>query len=70
MTMNYADFLIIFLSKTVDELKIPSISNYMLDDLLKNALKYFENHPSIANIKRKGFDARITSEVIKFKSCI
>ena len=48
----------------------------MLDDLLNNALKYFENHPSIANIKRKGFDASFTfrdinsSEVIKLKSCI
>ena len=44
-----------FFSKTVDELKIPNISNYNLDntnDPLKGALKYFENHPSITNIKK------------------
>ena len=54
--------------------EIPNISNYKLDnanDPLKKALKYFENHPSIANIKSKSFDARFTfrdtssSEVIK-----
>ena len=49
-----------FFSKTVDEIKIPNISNYKLDntyDPLKEALKYFENHPNIRNIKSKGFDA-------------
>ena len=50
-------------SKTVDELKIPNISNYKLDntnDPLKEALRYFKNHPSIANAKSKGFDASFT----------
>ena len=63
-----------FFSKIVDELKIPNISNYKLDntnDPLKEALRYFENHPSITNIKSKSFDANFTfrdtssSEVIK-----
>ena len=54
--------------------KIPNILNYKLDntnDPLKEAPKYFENHPSITNIKRKSFDANFTfrdtnsSEVIK-----
>ena len=48
--------------KTVDELKIPSISNYTLDNTIdppKETLQYFENHPSIANIKREGFDASL-----------
>ena len=60
--------------KTVDKLKILNISNYKLDntnDPLKEALKSFENHPSITNIKSKSFDANFTfkdtssSEVIK-----
>ena len=45
-----------FFSKTVHEPKIPNISNYKLDntnDPLKEALKYFENYPSITNIKIK-----------------
>ena len=63
-----------FFSKIVDELKIPNISNYKIDntnDPLKEALRYFENHPSITNIKSKSFDANFTfrdtssSEVIK-----
>ena len=52
-----------FFSKAVKELKIPSISNVMHDesnDSLKEALSYFENHPSIVYIKRKGFDTRFT----------
>ena len=52
-----------FFSKTVDELKILNISNYKLDntnDPLKEALRYFENHPSIANIKSKSFDINFT----------
>ena len=64
----------IFFSKTADELKILNISNYKLDNTngpLKEALRYFENHPSIENIKNKSFDANFTSwdtsssEVIK-----
>ena len=60
--------------KTVDKLKILNISNYKLDntnDPLKEALKSFENHPSITNIKSKSFDVNFTfkdtssSEVIK-----
>ena len=46
-------------SKTVDELKIPSTSYYTLNktnDPFKEALRYFENHYSIAKIKRKVFD--------------
>ena len=63
-----------FFWKTVDELKIPNISNYKLDntnDPLKEAQRYFENRPSITNIKIKNFDASFTfrdtssSEVIK-----
>ena len=63
-----------FLSKTVDELKIPNTSNYKLDntiDPLKEVSKYFENHSSISNIKGKSFDGNFTfrntssSEVIK-----
>ena len=47
-----------FFSKIVDELKIPNISNYKIDntnDPLKEALRYFENDPSITNIKSKSF---------------
>ena len=43
-----------FFSKIVDELKILNISNYKIvnaNDPIKEALKYFENHPSITNIK-------------------
>ena len=49
--------------KTVDELKIPNISNYKhynTIDPLKEPLKYFENHTSIKNIESKGFDASFT----------
>ena len=45
----------IFFSKTVYEIKIPNISNYKLGntkDPLKEALRYFENHPSMINIKK------------------
>ena len=52
-----------FFSKTVDELKIPNISNYKLDntnDPLKEALRYFENHSTITNIKSKSFDTNFT----------
>ena len=68
-----------FFSKTVDELKIPNISNYKPDntnDPLKEALRYFENHPSITNIKSKSFDANFTfrdtssSEVIKLMKTV
>ena len=61
--------------KIVDELeKILNISNYKIDntnDPLKEVLRYFENHPSIKNIKSKCFDTNFTfrdtssSEVIK-----
>ena len=63
-----------FFSKTVYEFKIPNISNYKLDntnDLFKEALRYFENHSSITNMKSKSFDTNFTfrdtssSEVIK-----
>ena len=65
-----------FFSKTVDELKIPNTSNYKLDNIndpLKEALRYFENHPSVTNIKSKSFDPNVTftftssSEVIKLR---
>ena len=52
-----------FFSKTVDEFKILNVSNYKLDnpnDTPKEALRYFENHPSITNIKSKSFDANFT----------
>ena len=54
-----------FFSKIVDELKIPNISNYKIDntnDPLKEALRYFENHPSITNFT---FRDTSSSEVIK-----
>ena len=63
-----------FFSKIVDELKIPNISNYKIDntnDALKEALRYFENHPSVTYTKSKSFDTNFTfrdtssSEVIK-----
>ena len=63
-----------FFSKIVDERKIPNISNYKIvntNDPLKEALRYFENHRSITNIKSKSFDTNFTfrdtssSEVIK-----
>ena len=63
-----------FFSKIVDELKIPNISNYKIDntnDSLKEALRYFEDLPSITNRKSKSFDTNFTfrdtssSEVIK-----
>ena len=63
-----------FFSKTVDELKVSNIWNYKLEntnDLLKEALTYFDNHLSITNIKSKSFDTNFTvrgtssSEVIK-----
>ena len=50
-------------SKTVDELEISNTSNYKIDntnDPLKEVLRYFENHPSITNIKSKSFDANST----------
>ena len=46
-------FFKLFFSKTVDELKFPNILNYKLDntyDPRKEALKYFENHPSIKGL--------------------
>ena len=52
-----------FFSKIVDELKITNISNYKIDttnDPLKEGLRYFENHPSITNIKSKSFDTNFT----------
>ena len=52
-----------FFSKTVDDFKILKVSNYKLDnpnDTLKEALRYFENHPNITNIKSKSFDANFT----------
>ena len=63
-----------FFLKIVDELKIPNISNYKIDntnDPLKEALRYFENHASITNTKSKNFDTNFTfrynssSEAIK-----
>ena len=53
-TMNCAEFFNNFFSKTVNELKVRNISNYKLDnnnDPLKEALRYFKNHPSITNTK-------------------
>ena len=59
-----------FFSKTDDELKIPNISNYKRDgtnDSLKEALRYFENHPIIKNTKSGNFTFRniSSSKVIK-----
>ena len=47
-----------FFSKTFDELKTSSILHYTLDntnDALKEALKYFENHPNINKCKEERF---------------
>ena len=72
--MNCAEFFNNFFSKTVNELKVRNISNYKLDnnnDPLKEALRYFKNHPSITNTKWKNFDEKFTfrdtssSEVIE-----
>ena len=61
--------------KAVKELKILHISNFTHNESnnsLKEALGYFENCPSIVNIKRKGFNTSFTfketnfNEVIKF----
>ena len=63
-----------FFSKAVKELKISSSSNFthnQSNDSLKEALSWFENHPSIVNIKREGFDTSFTfietnsNEIIK-----
>ena len=54
--MNCDKFFNNFFSKIVDNLKISNISNYKINntnDPLKEALRFFENHPSIANIKKK-----------------
>ena len=53
----------IFFSKTVEELKNLNISNYKLDNTngpLKEALKYFENHPRVTSIKSKSLGASFT----------
>ena len=47
----------------VDELKILNVSNYEIDntnDLRKEALRFFGNHPSITNIKSNSFDTNFT----------
>ena len=47
-----------FFSKTFDELKTSSILHYTLDDTndaLKEALKYFENHPNTNKCKEERF---------------
>ena len=54
-----------FFSKIVDELKIPNISNYKIDKTIIHSkifesLRYFENHPSITNIKIKSFDTNFS----------
>ena len=63
-----------FFSETVNELEILNVSDYKLDSTynpLKEALKYFKNHPSVTNIKSKGSDTSFnftdtsSSEAIK-----
>ena len=72
--MKCAEFLKKIFAKIVDELKIPNISNYKIDNTnnpLKEALRYFENDPSIKNTKSRSFDTNFTfrdtssSEAIK-----
>ena len=55
MTMNYAEFLIIFSRKQLMSLKFQIFETKLgnIYDPLKEALKYLENHPSITNIKSK-----------------
>ena len=60
--MTYAKFLIIFLEHSWWALN-SEYSNYKLDntnDPLKWALRYFENQPSITNIKSKSFEQNFT----------
>ena len=52
-----------FFSNAVEKLKFLNISNFTQNennDSHKEALSYFENHPRIVNIKRKGFDTSFT----------
>ena len=50
-----------FYSKAVEELKIPSISNFMHSESNNDSLKQtLENHPGVVNIKWKVFDTRFT----------
>ena len=55
MTMNYAEFLIIFSRKQLMSLKFQIFETKLgnIYDPLLEALKYLENHPSITNIKSK-----------------
>ena len=55
MTMNYAEFLIIFSWKQLMSLKFQIFETKLgnIYDPLIEALKYLENHPSITNIKSK-----------------
>ena len=55
MTMNYAEFLIIFSRKQLMSLKFQIFETKLgnIYDPLKEALKYLENHPSITNTKSK-----------------
>ena len=69
--MNYARFLKKFARKQLVGLKlfqiISLISNHKLDNTnhaLKEALRYFENHTIITNIKSRSFDEYFTSEIL------
>ena len=55
MTMNYAEFLIIFSRKQLMSLKFQIFETKLgnIYDPLIEALIYLENHPSITNIKSK-----------------
>ena len=49
LLVSFVEFLVLF-SKAVEEIKIS----------LKESPTFFENHPSIVNIKRIGFSASFT----------
>ena len=69
--MNYAEFLKNFARKKLMGLKlfriISLIPNHRLNNTnhaLKEALRYFENHTIITNIKSRSFDEYFTSEIL------
>ena len=57
-----------FFSKTVDELKIPNISNYKLDNTnapLKEAVRYFSLRAFVTDLFNSFFTKGLTASVCK-----
>ena len=63
--VNWVEYLVPFFSKAVQEFKIPSISNF--NDSLKEALNYFENHPSIVSIESVLLQVLLLEKLISMK---